>query len=131
MRWLMTEGTQKNLVYIDEFCINVWTARTKGRAPVGQPAVRITSGQRGQNLMFCLAISPQFGFVHYRCTVDGFNHLEFALMLGELQQLLADENVIFVVDNARPHANPPAMLERHELRYLPQYSHFYLATRHF
>lgn len=66
--WLMNEGMNHNLIYLDEFGINCWTSRTKGRAPVGQRAVRITTKQRGANLTFCLAVSPQFGLVHVTYT---------------------------------------------------------------
>ena len=122
MNWLMVEGVEKNLVFVDEFGVNLWTARTKGRAAVGQRAVRITAGQRGQNLTFCLAISPQYGFVHCTFVVGGFTHDKFGEMLGELGQLLFEEEVVILVDNARPHLNAPRMLEQHELRYLPRYS---------
>lgn len=128
MEWLMNEAVanNRNLVFIDEFGINCWTARTKGRAAVGQPAVRITGRQRGKNLTFCLAISPQFGFVHANYVVGGFTAAHFSDFMSELDQLLMEEECIFLCDNARPHSpdNPPVLSEGHDLRYLPRYSPF-------
>ena len=57
VQWLLDEGSHEHLLFMDEFGVNVWTARTYGRAPVGRPAVTIVNGQRGQNLTICLAIS--------------------------------------------------------------------------
>ncbi len=60
-QWLLNTGTMGNLIFVDEFGSNIWTARTQGRAPVGERAVRIVEGQRGQNLTLCLAVSPVWG----------------------------------------------------------------------
>ncbi len=62
--WLMGDGLDIHKVFIDEFGANVWTSRTKGRAPRGQRAVRIVDGQRGKNGTLCLAVSPVLGVVH-------------------------------------------------------------------
>ena len=125
MNWMLNEGTEKNLVFLDEFGINMWTSRTKARAVVGHRAVRITAGQRGNNLTFCLAISPQYGHVHINYMIGGMTRERFVDMLGETEQLLFDEDVILLLDNARPHLKLPQLLtENHEIRYLPKYSPF-------
>ena len=49
-QWLMQQGIQHELIFIDEAGIHVWTKRTRGRARVGERAVRIVGAARGQNL---------------------------------------------------------------------------------
>ena len=67
IEWLMSDvGLNRFKIFIDEFGVNVWTSRTKGRAAVGQRAVRIVEGQRGKNVTICLAISPE-GRLVYHC----------------------------------------------------------------
>lgn len=51
--WLMKEGVNRYKVYLDEFGVYVWTARTKGRSLRGTRAVYIVEGQ---NIIICLAI---------------------------------------------------------------------------
>lgn len=45
--WLLNSGLQQELIFIDEAGINLWTRRTRGRAPRGQRAVRVINGRRG------------------------------------------------------------------------------------
>ena len=69
--WAMRDdGLNRHKIFIDEFGINVWTARSKGRAVRGNRAVRIVEGQRGQNLTICLAISSYYGLIH-STTING------------------------------------------------------------
>ena len=51
--WLMSNGLNCCKLFIDEFGVNISTSCTKGRATVGQRAVRIVEGQRGKNLTLC------------------------------------------------------------------------------
>ena len=68
--WLLTETADVHKVLVDEFGINVWTARMQGRAVRGERAVRLLEGQRGNNLTIYLAVSPILGLVHFSY-VDG------------------------------------------------------------
>ena len=86
--WLMNEGMNRHKVFVDEFGINVWTARTKGRSPRGARAVYIVEGQRGQNLTICLAISPLLGLIHWSTVVGGMTQELFSEFLMELAALL-------------------------------------------
>jgi hypothetical protein len=120
-QWLLNTGAQENLIFVDEFGCNVWTARTKGRAPIGQRAVRIVEGQRGQNLTLCLAISPQWGLVHWMFVESSFTNQHFVDFLVEVEALV-DAPFTLLCDNARPHNNSHLDSQVHQLRYLPRYS---------
>ena len=125
--WLLGNGQHVHKVYMDEFGVNVWTSRTKGRAAQGQRAVRIIEGQRGQNLTIVLATSNVEGLVHYMCIDGGITGELFAGFLMEISALL-DEPFVMLCDNARPHTNPPVMGHGQEVRFLPRYSPFLNAT---
>ena len=123
MEWFMADGVNQNLVYCDEFGANIWTARTKGRGPVGQRAVRIVEDQRGANLTICLAVSPRHGYIHHNIVEGGFTQERFSDFLNELDTILP-ENRLLLLDNARPHLNYAGISDNHEFRYLPKYSPF-------
>ena len=55
---LTQEGINQNLLYVDECGFNLFTRRTRGRARVGQRAVRQVCNSRGKNINIILAISP-------------------------------------------------------------------------
>ena len=81
MNWLLNQEVQKNLVYMDEFSVNMWTACSKGRDPVGQRAVRITTAQHG--LTFCLVVSSQFGLIHINYVLGGMTQENFMDMIAD------------------------------------------------
>jgi hypothetical protein len=121
--WLLDEGSQQHLIYMDEFGVNLWTARTQGRAPRGQRAVAIVNGQRGMNLTICLAISQTLGLVHVALVEGGFRNEHFVGFLSEVDQLV-EEEFCLLTDGARAHSNVPAMSLGHSHRFLPPYSPF-------
>lgn len=125
MQWLVNEGMQENFVFQDETGFNLWTARTRGWAHIGQPAVRVINGQRGRNLSVSLAISPIHGLVHYKIS-QGFNREQYQGFITELSQLLADEQFILLIDNAPCHSEAEIGLQydAHAIRRLPKYSPF-------
>jgi transposase len=122
-QWLLATGVNRNTVFLDEFGANIWTARTKGRSPLGQRAVRIVEGQRGSNLTVCLAVSPQWGLVHWMFVNGGFTQEKFSDFLLELESLI-DEPFTVLCDNAKPHGDPPVLAPHHQLLFLPRYSPF-------
>lgn len=121
--WMLNEGVQQNLIFMDEFGVNLWTARTQGRAVRGERAVRIANGQRGRNLTICLAISPQWGLVHATTVVGGFRNTNFHDFVSELEEIV-DEPFTLVLDGARAHGNIPGMQQGHTCQFLPPYSPF-------
>ena len=123
--WLMSNGLNNYKLFIDEFGVNIWTSRTKGRAPVGQRAIRVVEGQRGKNLTICLAISPEGGLVHWSTIVGGMTKDSFSAFLVELSQLMgSDQPYTALIDNARAHGDVPQMEDGHEVMFLPRYSPF-------
>ena len=47
---MLQEGVNQNLVFVDEAGFNLYIRRTRGRASIGQRAVRQMAGSRGKNL---------------------------------------------------------------------------------
>lgn len=123
VQWLLDEGSQEHLLFMDEFGVNIWTARTHGRAPRGTPAVTVVNGQRGQNLTICLAISQQLGLVHFMLIEGGFKNEHFLQFVSELDELV-EGTFVLISDGARAHLHVPGMHAGHQHRFLPAYSPF-------
>ena len=114
--WFMANGVLNHCVFIDECGYNIWTARTHGRARVGERAYRQVCGQRGQNVT--MAISPLDGLVYHSVQIGGMNAQRFGECLVQTrQQLDPDQLVFFIYDRANPGANT-------QLKMLPPYSPF-------
>ena len=94
--WFLREGTQREVVFVDECGFNVWTARTQGRSARGTRAVRIVEGNRGKNLTLCLAVSPGFGLVHYMFIEGGMTRDLFADFLSDIQALLLEVGIFII-----------------------------------
>lgn len=126
--WMLETGTLvRNLIYIDECGCNLWTARTKGWAGVGDRAVMLADGQRGHNLTVALAVSPQLGLVHHGLFTGGFTAEKFEEFVSEVGALVDDEFTL-IVDNARPHGNVNFGRPDQKIQFLPPYSPFLNAT---
>ena len=103
-----------DFIYIDEAGINLWTRRTRGRAPRGQRAVRVVQGRRGHNLTMTFAVNTTTGLAHHE------------LSEGVCQQYNGDGQCFLIIDNAPAHRQaqnlqlPPNFF----VRYLPPYSPF-------
>ena len=80
--WFMTQGVINDCIFIDECGYNIWTARSYGRARVGERAYRQVSGQRGRNVTICLAVSPTNGLVYHTARIGGMNRQLFNDFLG-------------------------------------------------
>ena len=125
MQWFMEAGIfAHNLIYVDEFGCNLWTARTKGWAGAGERAVMMSDSQRGQNLTVVLASSPQLGLVHLRHHTGGFTEVKFHEFMSEVSALV-DDSFVVLADNARPHSNQLNLGRQDQsIRYMPPYSPF-------
>lgn len=123
-RWFLEYGLLvPRIVYVDESGFNIWTQRTRGRARIGERAVRTVSGQRGENLTLILAISAQHGVEHYSFHVGGTSASVFGDFFRTLTATIGTENrCIFVLDNAPCHRSVSSLSEHHEVKYLPAYS---------
>ena len=123
--WLLREGPNGEMVFIDECGFNIWTARTQGRSIKGERAVRIVEGQRGQNMTVCLAVSPRLGLVHQKFIEGGMKNELYNDFLSEVSALLFEESVFFVHDNAPSHRNCASPIsDIHTIKPLPRYSPF-------
>ena len=65
-----------NFIYIDEYGINLWTKRTRGRARRGDHAVRVVQGRRGPNLTMTFAVNVTSGLVHHQLHQGGMTALQ-------------------------------------------------------
>lgn len=57
-QWLAGLGIEERIIYVDESGYNIYTRRTKGRAPVGE-RVRREACARGRNMNIILAINQE------------------------------------------------------------------------
>lgn len=121
--WLMEDGVNRNLVFVDEAGYNLYTRRTRGRAERGQRAVRQVAGCRGRNLNIILAISPGIGTLYYELYEGTVNGEVFQTFLSNLGDVIGEEtNVVVVMDNAPVHRNCSMEYENHSIQKLPPYS---------
>ena len=120
--WFMTEGVINDCIFIDECGYNIWTARSYGRARVGERAYRQVSGQRGRNVTICLAVSPTNGLVYHTARIG--NRQLFNDFLEEVgRRVNRDSPTFLIFDNAPAHRNADCPRDRIEIKMLP-YSPF-------
>lgn len=121
--FLEVANCNPRIVYIDESGFNVWTQRTRGRAPVGQRAVRTVNGQRGENLTIILAVSPQNGIEKHSFHVGGTTAAKFAEFFASLEETIGlQTQCFFILDNAPCHRAVTPTSANHHVRFLPAYS---------
>ena len=123
-QWLLQEGVNRILVYVDETGYNLHTKRTQGRAPRGERAVRVVAGQRGPNLTVCFAVSPQLGLVFHEMYEGGMTRVRFDAFLEQISQRLGNREAYVIIDNAPAHNAANLRNPHHDLIRLPAYSPF-------
>lgn len=122
-QWMMQEGMNQHLVFVDEAGFNLHTRRTRGRARVGERAVRQVAGSRGGNLNLLMAISPEAGMHYFELHVGTVNRDRFKDFLDNLGAVLGEEfDVSIVMDNAPIHNGVEMDAENHQIIKLPAYS---------
>ena len=117
--WILNGNINERRIYIDETGFNLYTRRTYGRAAVGQRVNRIVGSQRGQNVTFIVAVTPDVGVIYFEVYQRGVKHDDVAGFLVSLAAILGDERAILLLDNAPSHRaleNPDAV---REVRFLP------------
>lgn len=120
----MLHNMQARRVYLDETGFNLYTRRSYGRAPVGQRANRIVGSQRGRNITFLVAVTPDVGVLHYECFDRGVNHDDVASFVQTLSVILDDEPALLIMDNAPSHRHLRDPSPVHQVKFLPPYSPF-------
>lgn len=117
-------------MFFDEAGFNLYTRRTRGRAVVGQRAVRQVANSKGPNLHILLAISPAVGVVYHELHRGSTTRDRVNTFLFNLQHIAGeDQGVVVVMDNAPVH-NGVEMEPPHEVKKLPAYSPFLNPIEH-
>ena len=80
---MLQEVVNQNLVFVDEAGFNLYTRRTRGRASIGQRAVRQVAGGRGKNLNIIMAISVAAGLHYYELHEGTVNGQVFQGFVGQ------------------------------------------------
>lgn len=130
-QWLMMNGVNNELVFLDECGINLWTRRTRGRAPRGSRAVRVVTARRGRNFTVIFAVGHTRGLIFHEIFEGGMTRERFHSMLSTIS---ADNEgpLVFICDNASSHSGAnllpeeggPNLRAEHRCVYLPPYSPF-------
>lgn len=131
-RWFLEIANRSpRVVYIDESGFNIWTQRSRGRARIGERAIRTINSQRGENLTLILAVSPQHGIEHSQFHSGGTTSSVFQDFFAELSERIGHENeCIFVLDNAPCHRGTIALSPDHSIKFLPPYSPMLTPVEH-
>lgn len=128
--WYLDEGISKTIIYIDESSFNIFTKRTRGRAPVGRRAVRQVGGQRGPNLNLIVAISSGVGVVYFEQHRGSVNGERFQHFMDNLESVLRSTEVmnpVLVMDNAPIHNG--SSCGEFPIRRLPAYRPFLILLK--
>ena len=91
-------------VYIDESGFNIFTRRSKGRAPLGERVRRVVA-PCGRNISITLAISPDMRLVHQIIVERTVTRATFQAFINELVVILGprvpiNEEVFIIFDFA-------------------------------
>ena len=120
----MLRNLNTRRVYLDETGFNLYTRRTYGRAPVGQRVNRIVGSQRGRNVTFLVAITPDVGVLHFECFDRGVNHDDVKSFVRTFSVILDEEPATILLDNAPSHRHLQSPTANHQVVFLPPYSPF-------
>ena len=93
----MRHAVVNQSIFVDEFWYNIRTARSHGRATLGERAYLQVCGQRGRNVTKALAISPTNGLVFHLAFFGGMTGQRFNDFLTQVRLYLdPKEHVIFI-----------------------------------
>jgi len=121
----MRHAVVNHSIFVDECGYNIWTARSHGRARLGERAHRQVCGQRGRNVTVALAVSPTTGLVFHSEFPGGMTGQRYNDFLTQARlNLDPNEHVIFIYDGAPAHNNPAIPGPNSELKKLSPYSPF-------
>ena len=126
--WLndVRNDVDHELIYVDESGFNLHMCRTRGRAVVGNRAVRVVNGQKGPNISCVMAVSATRGVIPHEFRLGGVTGDVFNAFLAEAVKQIGNGMATFILDNAPCHrrARPVALADNHMIRFLPAYSPF-------
>lgn len=130
-QWLLMNGVNNKLVFLDECGINLWTGRTRGRALRRSRAVRVVPARRGRNFTVIFAVGHTRGLLFHEIFEGGMTRERFHSILGTISQD-NEGPLAFICDNASSHSGAnlrqdeggPNLRPKHQCVYLPPYSPF-------
>jgi len=122
--WLVqAHGHNEEIIFIDESGFNLWLARTRGRARVGQRAVRTVAARKGPNFTCIMVISTTRGILHSEFRNGGTHADHFNAFLAATVELAGNVRATFVMDNAPCHRRTRQVdIGNNAVRFLPAYS---------
>ena len=114
------------LIYIDEAGFNLHSCRTRGRAAIGNRAVRVVNCRKGPNVTCILAVSATRGIIHQEFRQGGVNAEMFHNFMERTVAEAGNGYVTFILDNAPCHRQMANinLMDNHEFRFLPAYNLF-------
>lgn len=129
--WLTSLNLNDNIINIDECGFNLFTRRTQGRAPIGQPVRQEVVGHRMRNINLIMAINADLGLVAFDLQQNTLNHARYQQFIDYLIGVEAAprlQGLVHIVhDGARPHINTTIQAghaNRFRIHLLPPYSPF-------
>ena len=95
---------------------DIFTRRTKGRAPTGETVRRLVNGCRGRHVVLTLAISADVELAHHWLQQEVVTRSTFQSLINDIEQHLAElapceGHCSIIFDGARPHLNVAWMLK--------------------
>ena len=98
--------------FIDEAGLNLWLRRRRGRAPVGERAVIVVTGQRGANLATTFAVSFCHGIMHHNLQQASMKAVLFNEFIEQLIQIMPNDGEARTIlfDNTRAHLQAEQMV---------------------
>ena len=121
----MNYAVVRHCVFVNECGYNIWTARSHGRARLGERAYSQVCGHQGRNSTGTMAISPINGLVFSSAAVGGMNAARFDDFLAQARSNLdPDKSMTLVYDGAPAYRNPVIPAPNTELKTLSLYSPF-------
>ena len=91
----MRHAVVNHSIFVDECGYNIWTARSHGRARLGERAYRQVCGQRGRNITVALTISPTNGLIFHSAFLGGMTGQGFNDSLTQARLNLDPNEHIF------------------------------------
>lgn len=125
----MLSQIHSNLIWIDEFSVNLQITRNYGQSEMGERAVMVLPPNLGVNMNVCIAVDCD-GLVYFECSIGGFDQVSFEIFLSnmtpQISQIKKNQGIFIIIDNAPPHTekvfNDYLMFTNFMGDYLPPYS---------
>lgn len=105
VHWLI-EHQNYSFIYVDETGYSIGVQRNRGRAPIGQRITVNLPLEQSSNVSAAVAISKDYGILHYKAIEGSFNINQFDQFIADLVQIIKTKqiyNPCIIMDNCRCH----------------------------